>query len=625
MDPQIPPPDDPPPLPTRSELALLRQAAREDWGVPSVARTEAIYQCLRILDDSESSDRDTLAATRTLATFDSADVAAGRLRLAEAKLAPPATVVDARTALLTPTDQLTADLWPLRTLLDACRDDPARFQAEVLGSTLWSKQVEVCHAIARSPITVVPAGRAVGKSFLLAGVVLWWLYTRPHSLVITTGPDHRQVVSVLWKEIRRAVSKARMRLGHDHLTDGYSSPQRLVLKTGTDWGALGFAADQPEGFSGQHAGEMLVIIDEASGIRDVIWSAIEGAAARRMVVSGNPIRYDCHFRELHDLATSSLVPGPLSFEGSPGTKDKGQRTRSIVSVPISSLESPDADKEFSKVGMASRSFLNQMREIHGEESPWWRSNILGLFPGAESVRFLPTAWLDACTREGTLSDDLWRDTPAGPPVIGVDVGGGVGADRSAVVVRDRKRILAIFASEWHGVLDDARHRLEPIVLDLANLWHVAPDRVIYDKAGLGRNFGSYLTAEAERRIAKFHDIHPDQPASWRERHCPPPFTGAVGHFGAGAGGKLYVNRRTANAYAVRRRLDPHRDGYVPFYCGGLPEWPKLREELAELRTPVMEIEEGEVKQRLEDKADLAGRLHRSPDLLDALLMTFYLE
>ena len=51
----------------------------------------------------------------------------------------------------------------------------------------------------------MPAGRAVGKSFLLAGTVLWWLYTRPNSLVITTGPDHRQVVSVLWKEIRRAL------------------------------------------------------------------------------------------------------------------------------------------------------------------------------------------------------------------------------------------------------------------------------------------------------------------------------------------------------------------------------------------------------------------------------------
>ena len=36
----------------------------------------------------------------------------------------------------------------------------------------------------------------------------------------------------------------------------------------------------------------------------------------------------------------------------------------------------------------------------------------------------------------------------------------------------------------------------------------------------------------------------------------------------------------------------------------------------------MEHEEGQVKQILEDKEALAARLHRSPDLLDALLMTF---
>jgi hypothetical protein len=488
------------------------------------------------------------------------------------------------------------DWRPLRTLLDACRDDPARFQEEVLGRRLWSKQVEVCNAIARSPVTVVPAGRAVGKSYLLAGTVLWWLYTRPMSLVITTGPDHRQVVSVLWKEIRRALRPRfeqgrrvgpRFNLDSDHLTDGYTSPQRLTVKLGTDWGALGFAAQYEEGFSGQHAGELLVIVDEASGVTAPIWSAIHGLAASRLVVAGNPIRYDCHFRELHDLAM------------------KGSAT--ITSVGISSLESPDAGRDVSPVGMASRSFLNQMREIHGEESPWWQSNILGNFPGQESVRFLPLAWLDACTAcgergegkpsRGAISEDeLWRDYPAGPTIMGVDVGGGVGADRSVVLVRNRKQILEIFASEWHGVLDDARHRLEPVVVELARKWGVAPDRVIYDKGGPGRSFGSYLAVHG--------------------------LDGAVGYFGAGKGGKLYVNRRTANAFAIKRRLDPHRQNHVPFYCGGLPEWPELRRELAELRSPRMELEEGQVKQVLEDKQALAARLHRSPDLLDALLMTF---
>jgi hypothetical protein len=169
-----------------------------------------------------------------------------------------------------------------------------------------------------------------------------------------------------------------------------------------------------------------------------------------------------------------------------------------------------------------------------------------------------------------------------------------------IVVRSNKQLLAVFASEWHGVLDDARHRLEPVVVELARQWRVPAGQIVYDMAGIGRSFGSYLASHG--------------------------LAGAVGYFGAGRGGKRHVNRRTANAFALRCRLDPHRDGFVPFYCGGIPEWPDLRQELAELYSPAMEIQESQVKQILEPKEALSARLHHSPDLLDALLMTFtYLE
>jgi hypothetical protein len=82
----------------------------------------------------------------------------------------------------------------------------------------------------------------------------------------------------------------------------------------------------------------------------------------------------------------------------------------------------------------------------------------------------------------------------------------------------------------------------------------------------------------------------------------------------------------ANAFVIRRGLDPNRKGYVPFSCCGLPEWPRLREELLELPSPAKEVQEEQVKQVLEEKDALAARLRRSPDLLDALLMTFtYIE
>src|SRR5262249_6199665 len=217
------------------------------------------------------------------------------------------------------------------------------------------------------------------------------------------------------------------------------------------------------------AGARLATVAEATGITAPIGSATHGLAAARMVVCGNPIRYDCHFRELHDHAV------------------KGSTT--IATVGISSLESPDAGKDFSPCGMASRSFLNQMREIHGEESPWWRSNILGIFPGQETVRFIPAPWLDACTRESVPSDELWKDYPPGSTFMGIDIGGGVGGDRSVIVVRNQKQLLAAYASEWHGVLDDARHRLEPRVVELAREWGVAAERIVYDMAGHGPPVG----------------------------------------------------------------------------------------------------------------------------------------
>jgi hypothetical protein len=61
---------------------------------------------------------------------------------------------------------------------------------------------------------------------------------------------------------------------------------------------------------------------------------------------------------------------------------------------------------------------------------------------------------------------------------------------------------------------------------------------------------------------------------------------------------------------------------VPFYFAGIPEWPHLDQELAALRDARMEVEDSRVKQPLEGKDALAARLHRSPDFLDALLMTF---
>jgi hypothetical protein len=84
---------------SRSDLALMRRAARANWGVPDVLRTEALYQAAEILADDEADTREKIAAMRLLAVFDVADINAARLELARLKLAKPE-ATDARDALL---------------------------------------------------------------------------------------------------------------------------------------------------------------------------------------------------------------------------------------------------------------------------------------------------------------------------------------------------------------------------------------------------------------------------------------------------------------------------------------------------------------------------------------------
>jgi len=104
--------------------------------------------------------------------------------------------------------------------------------------------------------------------------VLWWLYYPAGSLGDHHRADHRQVVSVIVERDPRRF-RPRVGLGGRDKAAGSSSAMTislratilpgLVVKMGTDWGALGFAA-QSRRLQRQHAGDLLVIVDEPGGV-----------------------------------------------------------------------------------------------------------------------------------------------------------------------------------------------------------------------------------------------------------------------------------------------------------------------------------------------------------------------
>ena len=163
--------------------------------------------------------------------------------------------------------------------------DPVLFASHVLGVSLWEREAEILQSIKTHRRTAVKAAHSVGKTFTLALATLWWLARYPEGIVLTTSPTQRQVETVLWKEIHRAVEHAKV---------PYPKLNSTELKFRDDNNfALGFSTNQAENFQGYHGKHILIIVDEAPGIESGICDAVAGTMAGgevHIVMAGNPTK-----------------------------------------------------------------------------------------------------------------------------------------------------------------------------------------------------------------------------------------------------------------------------------------------------------------------------------------------
>ncbi len=433
-------------------------------------------------------------------------------------------------------------------------------------------------------IVAVETGNMLGKGFLIGGLVPWFLWTRKHSLVYICGAGQTQIGSVLFKEIRRAVQNCpfwKAGLLPMTISPGIkSSPATATIRPG--WGALGFSTSTIERASGHHARHMLVIVDEASGVPDESWQAIDSLGFSKMLVAGNPIRSDGKFAALCDLGDRDALE---------------QRPPHLACrhFNVPSTASPHADLDRSPWGMADKTWLESVAREPGKNSPWYRSHVQAIRPKLSHETLIEPQWLDlALGPETAAAASLLRGgAPTGTVVLGCDVGEGVGKAQSVIVVRDEVGVLEIFASQFESKIQTA-----DMICGLAHKYRVPVEGIVFDGSG---NTGRDIMKALERRY---------------------PF-GLIPYFGSKPGGKFYVNARTACAAALARRLDPETDRGVtrkPFHIPNGPHVQALFKELGELRYRLKAE-----KSELETKQDLMLRLDRSPDFADAMCMTFRAE
>lgn len=471
--------------------------------------------------------------------------------------------------------------------LETCINDPDWFNTQFLERPeYWSAQKAICASVAQYRVTVVYSGNMVGKDYVVGGMPHWWLYTRPDSLVIVTGPSQTTLGTVTWKEIRRAAKSAPIPLGGRITLGAKSSP--LQVEVGDDgWQALGYSTTSVERASGQHAEDLLVIVEEGSGVEDEIWDAIESLGYNRLLVIGNPIRAEGRFVDMIHKAA----------------KDKAENVpkhKAVNAIRIKSTESPHAHLDVSPVGLADKTWLESVASLYGTSSLWYKSHVLAEIPVVSFDALLPVTWLDAAYCSPVNPHSL------GLPGIGthpecsnrrlsVDLAEGVGRDSSCLLVRDNLGVRECVYGALIGLPEAAQQ-----MRDLGTKWNIPAERMSYDVLGIGRKFPNHLVK---------HELEKARPY-------------------AGSGhprDRSFSNLRSEAAWRLRCRLDPQHvpdmrkphGGQLPFtFCPGAYKQ-RLRDELKPL---TYELHGTQTK--LMDKDDWKEVLGFSPDVADALIQSF---
>lgn len=487
-------------------------------------------------------------------------------------------------------------------MLNECKQIPDLFNDIFLGrdiddghgrSGYWERQRDICRSVVEYPVTLVPTGNGIGKSFLAAGLLHWFLFTRPGSLVVATAPTQVQLEEVLWKEVERAYRGSRIPLGGRLLR----SPLKVDL--GGGWQALAYSTTKVERFSGHHATDLFAILDEASGVADEIYEAISSLNPSRELLMGNPLRpsgrfYErCHAR--NDLARV---------------------------IHISSLESPHIHLDRSPWGLADATWLAKARSDYGEGSLWWTCHVLGEFPDSGVDSVIPGSWLDNASRTHHI--------PSGVRRIAIDLAEGKGGDRSVVLVRDDNGLIDLWSSNIADFQQTAFRASQ-----LRQRYNVDDSCISYDVSGIGSDFANRLRQFGIVNPVPYRGGNDGGPkhsnlrsfAAWmfRQRLDPQRQTIQFGPDESGLSADDLENKEFRIDYRTGRFVSspvhqilsqgkPRRNFSIPprFLDGS------LREELVGLRYE-LDIK-GRIK--LELKEDYVERLKRSPDLADAVCQSF---
>jgi hypothetical protein len=260
-------------------------------------------------------------------------------------------------------------------------DDPNAWVANVVKEHLWSKQREINESVVKHRYTAVRSAHDTGKSFDLARLAGWWIDVKPDPFVVTTAPTWKQVNSILWREMRKAHRKGKLRGRINLDAEWYMGSDELVA-----FGRKPADYDQAA-FQGIHALNVLVLIDEACGVPQSIFEAADSLATNRrarVVAIGNPDDPASYFAKVC----------------APGSGWNSIKISAFDTPAFTDEEVPDELYDY----LVSQEWITERERRWGKGSPIYTSKVLGEFPDISDTTLLPPGLIrQAQERETVLN------------------------------------------------------------------------------------------------------------------------------------------------------------------------------------------------------------------------------
>ena len=354
-------------------------------------------------------------------------------------------------------DAVISDL-RLRSRKQEYLNDPALWAKEVLGKHMWSKQREIARSVVENSHTAVVSCNGAGKSGLAGMLGVWWIATHdPYDVaLICSAPTYVQIARVLFREIQDNFKLAEK---HGHKLPGYiTQGQEWKLDDGTviAFGRRPADKDIVSAFQGIHRRYVMVILDEAGGIPEDLYTATEAVTnteGAKVLAIGNPDQRGTPFHKI--------------FREDP-TWHK---------IRISAFDTPNFTAERNEVPeellplLIQPAWVEKQKISWGEESARYRSKILAEFPDEADNTFFSQSNIDKGI-DTDIPDDM-----ANTAVLGVDVA-RFGEDDSVAYINRGGRLRRL--ETWSkATATETASRIHRMAIDNA----VSEVRI--DAAGLG--------------------------------------------------------------------------------------------------------------------------------------------